>query len=153
MLRIAIIIAAVGCHREQPGTTIYALGGEPKLAPDTEILIGVVGDVDDRSDVRVQLVAEVMQRLPDLVIVAADSADEALAKIKHDQLTARGTDYGFAHVATADALIVVQHAQLARSKLVVDPLQLGRMNAAAIVRVRRDLMSLDMFGADGVTLH
>ena len=56
-------------------------------------------------------------------------------------------------VAAVDALIVVQHAQLARSKLVVDPQQLGRMNAAAIVRVRRDLMTLDMFGADGVTLH
>ena len=153
MLRLGFVVALASCHADPHPSVVYAIGSEPDLRPDTEILVGVLGDVDGRLDVRQQLVAQVAQRLPDLVVSASDDLDRALAATKHQQLTAAGVNYGFAHVAASDAVIVVQHATLARAKIVVDPVELGRLDAAAIVRVRRHALTIDVLGADGVAVR
>ena len=152
-LGLCLLLAACSAKPRNPVTVIYTLETAPdvKAHPDAEILVGILGDVGDRADVRVQLVAQLERRLPDLIVLPSGAG---LAEARPEALGVTGVDYAFAHVAkNQDGSIVIQHASTGGSRIVVDPTELGRMDGAALVRVRKQMLSIDMFGADGVALR
>jgi hypothetical protein len=134
---------------------------DPAVQPDAELVVGVVADIRGRFDVWTQLVAQLGQRVPDVLVASHDArSDEALAIGEPLFATAplvdashAGLDYGFAHVASrGDRSIVVRGDRAPGSVATVELARLEQGDAAAVVRVRRDVISVDTFGPDGITL-
>jgi len=151
-LGLYLVLAACSAKPRDPATVIYTLEAAPdvQVHPDAEILVGVIGDVGDRLDVRAQLVAQLERRVPDLIVLPT----AGLATATPQPLGADGLDYAYAHVAKLrDGSIVVEYAKQGGSRIVIDPAELGGLDGAALVRVRKHTLSIDLFGADGVALR
>ena len=143
-------VAANGTEHVSPRYTFHT-APDVDVHPDAEIVIGVLGDVHGRLDIWAQLAAELEKRIPDLIIAARD--DEMLSEplVAGVPLidASSGIDYGFAHISPARNGAIVVRSHDARA--LIDRGQLARNDAAAVVRVRRGVVSVETIGADGVT--
>ena len=154
---LLVVAACATSHEsaEPPAPRAPDLQGRP----DAELLVAVVGDAGGRLDVWAQLATEVAYRLPDLVIVgpeartseAASLARELFATATVIEPRAAGFDYGFAHVTAHEREVVIEHDRHG-TRVVIDRMKLSRADAMAIVRMRRDTLSVDAYTADGLPL-
>ncbi|HEY5922569.1 MAG TPA: hypothetical protein VIV11_12900 [Kofleriaceae bacterium] len=150
-----LVLAACG-GSERPAAVAMVLERAPDVQahPDAEILIGVVGDVDARVDVRAGLIAQVIQRVPDVVIASSVAAvDEAFAYADHQPLGDRPAGYAFTRMRATESTIIVEHSDVKHAKVVIDRVDLGRLNGIALVRARHDALTIDLLDDTGVPLR